>query len=502
MSGGWGSFGWGDEPWGTDSGAVEQPRWSTISPWAGRAVPASTVMRGTVPQAWPDVTLLVIGSARTVDSSQRDTDLTARGTYAASEASSARTAITTNGHGVYHSVLTSADNTANAVLMQHGPTSLATFGFRLYLDSGDIVLEWDSGTYSATIASALNLSGSDEYVISFTVRPNPDTTGASDAVLVELQAHNITLGTYHRAPMVAGGTFNCDGADTLMVGGRWDGGAVDREVGQIPVAVRIGTAPRAFAAVCDEFVAPAAWSTFDQWDQWRPGPMLPAALAAEGEWYGPQPGVAASATQHVRRRCMGSVHNHIWPSEVPASINGDTFGDGGSILAGQLAYIPNSTRYVLPLTTIVQFFPHQLATRIRGRVYIEAQDVSGASVVVPVVSARLVCIDRLPGAQGAQWKSGDAVSSTIASLAGEWFDLPPVEIIRASGIGLLGGIGSCVVGVAIAIDPGDLLTGSEEADWQWRIRALCTWQYTGDGDGIESLPLSPGYGGGFGGSTV
>ena len=144
-----------------------------------------------------------------------------------------------------------------------------------------------------------------------------------------------------------------------------------------------------------------------------------------------------------------------------------------------------------------------MATRIRGRVWIYAEDGSGGGAPpVPEIGVRLVCMDRLPAASGAKWKSGGATVTSIANTTGEWLDLEPVEIIRGTGIGLPGSIGACCVGLAFAIDPADLTSLAEEGGWGWRIRALISWQYVGADDGAEDFPLSPGYGGGIGGSTI
>ena len=209
--------------------------------------------QGTEPLAKADTVLYCTSVALATDLSQYGDGLTADTTAAYELTSSLRGLDGSTGRNLWARVSVQTTD-KNVVILAHASTS--TFSSNTYAISIDgsynIVFQQGSTTL-LSVAPALGATSS--LGLSWCTRENPDTTGASDALISEFSIYNFTTGAYigertqvtHAIP-----TTNAGWA--LTVGGWYNAGAVVSKSGQV-ASCRIGKAFYPSAEVAEDWIA-------------------------------------------------------------------------------------------------------------------------------------------------------------------------------------------------------------------------------------------------------
>ena len=172
----------------------------------------------------------------------------------------------------------------NRVILAHAdPANAANNTYLIYLN-GSSQIVFQQGV-TALFTSSVN-AAADLYLAWFT-RPNPLTTGASDALMSEFAVYNITTAAWVEIEQVAHAVPTVNTGWALHAGGFWDGATFGSLSGQIE-DLRIGVAlDHSTAELAEDFVASRTAPVADD----SPiSVVLPlagdAGMADEGEWTG------------------------------------------------------------------------------------------------------------------------------------------------------------------------------------------------------------------------
>jgi hypothetical protein len=245
------------------------------------------------------------------------TDLTASGA-AGYELNSARTALAGTGSGRSIELIVDINNGSAGTLVDHTHTSTT---YKVTVSVGGVVnFIGPSGTIKSITAPGVG--GADKsYVVAWSTEPNPQTTGAPDALRSEFLVYDIAVGgspswdtAVHAAPSVSG-------TATLTVGGVWTGVLTEAYSPTID-AVRISSRFHTRVETREHFVAQTAAPTLE-------GPAacqlfpLPAAVLTNGNVVGPayQLGAASMQTTRDRHRLLSPVEQ--WMNASPPTLSDD-----------------------------------------------------------------------------------------------------------------------------------------------------------------------------------
>jgi hypothetical protein len=250
------------------------------------------------------------GAGIHVDLSQEFTDLTvsAPGAY---ESPSPRAQLTTERTVFARWVANAAD--ANAGLLIHGNTAQTNYTWLLGINGAMTLFGGQNGGPVWTAAAAI-VSGKD-YCVSWSVRPNPDTTGAGDALISEFLIWNHTdsaiveIGqTTHAVPVT--------GAWDLTIGGWWNGAGITFAPTNAPTIVRVSRAHHPITEVASDLVAARSPYTGTAND----GPTEPigpipiaSTMGDPGYFAGRHPwGYAAAHSRLAARRAWSLLVNDVY----------------------------------------------------------------------------------------------------------------------------------------------------------------------------------------------
>jgi len=161
-------------------------------------------------------------ASATVDQSQFAQTLTAYGTGGYLIAS-AFTAIDGSGEGREYSVEFKGTSTRSGILIYHGNDAGSAIGFQARVASAVITITDSNGTVG-TIAMPSHGAPALTYRLFVCTRPNPLTTGASDAHITEAMVHNTTGSTaaYYEIEQWTHAVGVMDAAENFSYGGRWN----------------------------------------------------------------------------------------------------------------------------------------------------------------------------------------------------------------------------------------------------------------------------------------
>ena len=362
-------------------------------------------------------------------------------------------------------------SSTNACVMAHALASdldqstwaiIAAGGQLLALQGTDVLAALEPTTSPATL------------LVVWSSRPNPDATGASDAVLSTIELYEVTGDVWHVPAVVAHAAATSDGARALHVGGAWDGSTFGAQVPAMYVA-RVSSAPDHTAAEAHQtFVAPISPGADDP----SPiAPMLPPDIVTgePGEWAGAaNVGWAAATTKSLRRAggspLVAEVHRDAggWGAGVPLRF---MLAQDGWLLAPLLRYVDAPA---WATHAVVRVHARQWGT--------EGEDPTPARV-------RVSAWNRLPAAPQLPAVPLDAFHVTTLALEyddgeagrGRWLPWPGVgdEVADHAVLRLPrathGGAhvrGSLVVGISIRWDAGPDLEAARLAIRAWSLTPL------------------------------
>jgi hypothetical protein len=180
------------------------------------------------------------------------------------------------------------------------------------------------------VIAATNPTAAKDYTISMSQRANPETTGASDAVITELAIYNHTDGVWedtvqaaHSVPTTGSGPYN------LSVGGWWNGATLTNTPTNAPTIARVSSQHHPHTEVAEDWIAArtAYAGSADDGPSEPIGPIPSSSeIGDESEIAGRHPwAYAAKHAELARRRAWSPLINEVWsddnelPDAIPAN---------------------------------------------------------------------------------------------------------------------------------------------------------------------------------------
>jgi hypothetical protein len=259
-----------------------------------------------------DTRLLLLGDTVT-DESQYATDLTATGA-AGYELTSARAALTGETGREIYARCTMAASEADTIWAASASTDGLTAAWaigtdnlgRLYCRAGG------SAIWTGATSPAGDLS------FSWSTRANPDTTGASDALLSEVVIYDHTAGDWVTIEQFTHAVQSAPGGYTLTVGGVWvSGGTGLVRAPSTPVTkARVSNAWHPSTEVAEDWIVERAQHTH-VYDRVTEPLGAGAELGNQGAWAGQaNVGFAAAHANGLRGRMLSPIIRETYP-EAP-----------------------------------------------------------------------------------------------------------------------------------------------------------------------------------------
>lgn len=419
-------------------------------------------------------TVFLAGASLDEDASQHLADLTAV-TGGGYELLSARGAITgETGREIY--VRCAFDEDAEVTLVAHHSPDLSDETWRIGTNaSSQFELRQNGSAVWTSTESAF-----DDVSMSWSTRPNPDTTGTSDALLSEVVIYDhdndeLLIEQFtHAVPTTSTGW-------TLSVGGRWDASKslLAGKPVATPTAARIGKAWHPHTEVLEDWDGARTAYAGDLDDGIvEPLPITVASgLGDTPEFVGrANAGFTAAHSRSVERRTWSPLANECYRAAPSVT----------TTLARHLLTMPGSTAYKSSVFSLRWVPVPPGATHAWVRVQVQSWVTSGAAVPVGV---RCYAMNRPPVVALGGLQNQPAPPLDVAyrgqvitvdhgaSGTGEWLDLGLVRlpIFDAPIPGWRDTVHLCL---AYAIDPANASTNDTAARLAihaWNVQPVQQW---------------------------
>ena len=433
--------------------------------------------QGTEPLAKADTVLYcttAFGSLAT-DLSQYDDNLTAD-TTAVYELNSALRGVTgETGRNLWARVSVATTDT-NKFILIHGSTSSSSSNtFSIYLDGTGKITFAQGSTTLLQVTHGLAVTSS--LGIMWSTRPNPDTTGASNAQISEFAVYNFTASAWIGERLqVAHAVATTNAAWSLTVGGWYSGGAVTSKSGQV-ASCRIGKAFYPTAEQAEDWIAARSAFAPTYVETLEPLPLTVASeLANESEWAGmANVGYAAAAANANRARCLSNLVGEVYS-------DARTLTNTPSPTQWLIAPPGGSTKYRLDVTRL-RWLPHPGPTRAWVRVHVQSWVTAGAAVPIglrcyafnrPHIGAGLKIEGYPAPALDFDFCSATLTANHGSGGVGVWLDLGLLRLPSFTG-GSPSWSGTLTLGLAHAFDPANASANDANARLKikaWTVRPL------------------------------
>lgn len=180
-----------------------------------------------------------VATSQTVDESQFGQTLTAADAGGYLDPS-IETSLDGSGAGREISMRFTADNGDSGYMLYQGPGPAATYTFRILLSGGDVVF-WYSPGFNVSLECP-SISGSVEtFTAHICTRPNPLTTGASDAQTTEISIYNEDQDEWAIEQFHHIVTAHTDPTDHFSYNGRWTHSTLTGDFTGTMIDVRVGS---------------------------------------------------------------------------------------------------------------------------------------------------------------------------------------------------------------------------------------------------------------------
>lgn len=329
-----------------------------------------------------DTRLLLLGSA-TADDSQYATDLTASGA-GGYETNSARTAVATACE--YYVRVTTTAAESNVVFVGVHNAAINDYTYALATDgSGYFRVMGGAGTLWTGPATPAG-----DCSFSFSTRPNPRTTGASDAQIAEVVIFNHTTSSVLALGQFVHATPTASAGYTLSVNGVWSGVAMALAPANAADKVRVSGAWHPHTeAVEDWIVERTAYAGSLDDVPIEPVPVTVASgLGDSGKYVGrAQLGFAIAQTKAVRRRQWSPLVNEAYMDAGLIAVS------SGEWSTRHLTTAPGSAAYQMPVHLLRWCAVPRGATHARVRVHVQSWVTAGAAVPIGI---RVYAMNRPP----------------------------------------------------------------------------------------------------------
>jgi hypothetical protein len=415
-----------------------------------------------------DTIVRVATPSLTVDNSQFATNLTASA-LAVYETSSARAAITgATGRELYLRVSVQTTDKNTVMLIHANTANIANHTYLIKLDAfADMVFSQnDIVLYTLTPA----LAGTSSLSIHWSTRPNPDTTGAGDAVISEFLVYNHTTSAYiGEVVQVAHAISTTSASWALGIGGYWNG-ALLAASGQVSKC-RIGTAWHPANEMAEEWISMRAAPTADANALEYLLPLTVASgIGDDGEWAG-QANFAWIAEDNARKRraLWSPLVNTVWS-------DAEAFAKTPDDPVPWVRLAPGSALYEMRIDWLRWLAVPAGCTH--ARVWVQVVSYVTSSTAVPI-KLRLYAMNRTeeldpnkyPGAPKFAYAYCESALHTVndtVSGVGQWLSLGRVQLptYTEATTGFAGTVHLCL---AYAFDPAS--TSGNDANARIKIRA-------------------------------
>jgi len=245
--------------------------------------------------ARPDTRLLT-ASPITTDISQWLTDLTATG-LGAYEDPSARAALDGTGDGRALEVACEIRTGTEGWLVRHGG-DVASQPYGMFISNG--LVSFFAAAVIVSLSAPNVGAGLQDYIVAANTEPNPETTGAADALRTELLVYDVA-GDALAWVVAAHAVFVADPAGAFSIGGEWDGATLQKAYPDSIDGVRISARFHTRVEVREHWVAQTPAPT-PQGITAVEGPVLPSDATLAKSTAGPQYQAAAAAMATGRNR--------------------------------------------------------------------------------------------------------------------------------------------------------------------------------------------------------
>lgn len=319
------------------------------------------------------------------------------------------------------------DGTAVIARVGDPSTTLPSSSFSLWVDAG-VLQAYVGTTKVCEIALPESSASRCRFVAWWGTRPNPLTTGASDALVSELLVRNATEGRWSEMDMGTHAVSTTDPTWTASVGGRWNGASFLNPLAEAIIACRLSATYHSSVEFGEDFVAARGANTTK--DLRRAQPYLgPAGLFAADEAYGPQAAQANEAAVQADLRMASPLWNEIFDevTQLNRGTSPDMLAPPGSDFTMSAFFL----RWVM-VPPIVRH------ARVRVQVNAWQTDATPRSCDVRVYS-----VDRLPlspkytigqgggGVTPPSWSWCEAATTSqvgSSGATGEWLDLGLLDL--------------------------------------------------------------------------
>ncbi len=378
--------------------------------------------QGSQTNAKEDTVFLALDGDLVTDLSQYETDLTVA-TGGGFELESARAALTgSTGREVYVRCTLSAAE-ASVVLAAHSTTVEFAYTWLIRTNaSGNLECVQGNTFVGLTVVWQGPVVPAADLSIGWSTRPNPDTTGSSDALISEIIVYDHDAGAYlaidqvvHAAPTTASGLV-------LSVGGVHSSGSLTSRPTNAPTAFRLSRSFHTNVEFAEDWIAarPAHATSLV-----TPREPIGASLAAIGnvaQWAGqPNVGFIGAHANALRGRMLSPLVNEVY-SQARTLISTPT-------PTQWLTFAPGSATYRADVTTL-RWLPVPGVEWAYVRVHVTSWVTSGDPVPIGV---RAYSMNRPHRGIGPtiQGQPTPALSFTFAGAtltedhtgAGEWLEL-------------------------------------------------------------------------------
>ena len=438
--------------------------------FAGVFAASSALVSGAVANAKEDTVLLLLGGVLDTDESQYSSGLTLSASGAYKDPDPLRVIYGSTGRELYIRLEVDPAGADSVFLIHADPAAIASNTYKIHYSGGTIEF-----TQGATLIHSLATSLGDvsDISIQWTTRPNPDTTGAGDAMLSEFTVYDHSAGDYLEIQAQERHTVSTsDIVWALSVGGFWDGASLTLPSGLVS-EVRIGRAgDHSSVEFHEDWVAQRSAPPAD-FDPVAiiPGPLTQASdLGDVGQWAGAaNMGWAAAHARSHRRRQWSPLVNEVYPFADPWE---KTPSEGGGTRPGWTTLAPGSATYQMRLEKLRWVpVPHG-ATHAWVRVQVRSYVTSGAAVPIALrvyAMNRPPVFDSIPLPPPFEYSMIQSdlltVDHTVTGV-GEWLQWGGLDgallklpvYLDPSNVGMRGTVHLCL---AYAVDP--LLTSANDA---------------------------------------
>lgn len=353
-----------------------------------------------------------------------------------------------------------ADNADTGRFFQYDCVTV-TSDLSLQIIAGGIVRVIINNTVPATTLTLPGVSGSNQrFVLQWSAEPNPDTTGAADALRHFLCAWNLDTGAFDKV------TFNTvvrpgqTGAMTIWAA---SSGGSSPFTG-VPHAVRMGRKLHAPTETAIDFVEtrtePATDVDFSAEDEGMPVDTT-TGVHGVGEFQGPAVVLAVDKTNRLIRRCLSPLYNKYFRRRVAWDDTDLDATDNPKIRAA-----PGDPGYRLFLGWLQVAAVPDTCTHLWVRVHVQS---SSSSTAVPV-GVRFYSFNRPPGglALAAEGLPPEPLTSYYASEiitrddagVGEWCVEQLVPIARGT-VGIRKN--KTYLAIALQVDPEGSVANDADA---------------------------------------